>query len=508
MKKKMRRGFPISFRLIVVALCVVAELAVFLALFYWLRMSAVAIYSLFQFVGVCLVIYIVNKPDNPSYKTTWIIFIILLPLVGCFFYMIRGGSRVAPRVKKRMKALDESSAACFSDDRTAQRRLREQYPDAARQSAYLKKASGFPVYADTSAEYLAPGEVIWKRLLTELEQANSSIYLEFFILSEGIMWDAIHKILKEKAAQGVDVRVLFDDFGSINRQYRGFFHRMRQDGIRVAVFNPLRPSVDMFMNNRNHRKIAVIDGQTAFTGGFNIGDEYINEWKRHGYWMDSAVMLKGSAVNSFTAMFLSMWSFANGTDFTPPALPKPVAAEGFCQPYCDGPFNSANPAEGLYMQILHNARRYVYITTPYLILDDKMEIALTQAALSGVDVRIITPKVRDKWYVHPVTRSYYSGLVKAGVRIYEYTPGFIHSKLFVSDDDVASVGSVNMDYRSFYFHFECGAWLCGNPAVMQVKSHVEQLFEQSEEITPSVIRSWPLRERIKQSVLRIFAPFM
>lgn len=485
-----------------------AELALILAMFYWLKISAALIYTIFQLVGVVFVIYIANQPSNASYKMAWILFIVVFPLVGCFFYLIRGGSRVVPRVKRRLRALDESSFACLRDDRAVLQALAERHPQAARQSAYLKKGSGYPVYADTSVEYVQLGENIWHRLLEELERAEVSIYLEFFILSEGIMWDAIHKILKSKAQQGLDVRIMFDDFGSINRQYKGFLGRMREDGIKVSVFNPIRPSVDMFMNNRNHRKMVIIDGQTAITGSFNIGDEYINVWKRHGHWLDSAVVLRGSAVNSFTTMFLSMWSFINGTDFTPPPLPKPVDAKGYCQPYCDGPFNPENPAENLYMQILRCAEKYVYITTPYLILDDNMEISLRQAALSGVDVRIITPKVRDKWYVHPVTRSYYTGLLRSGVRIYEYTPGFIHSKLFVSDDEVACVGSVNLDYRSFYFHFECGAWLCGNEAVGQVSEHISQLFEQSEEITLDSMSKRPFTERVKESVLRLLAPFM
>ena len=351
------------------------------------------------------------------------------------------------------------------------------------------------------------GENIWHRLLEELESAEVSIYLEFFILSEGIMWDAIHKILKSKAQQGLDVRIMFDDFGSINRQYKGFLGRMREDGIKVSVFNPIRPSVDMFMNNRNHRKMVIIDGQTAITGSFNIGDEYINVWKRHGHWLDSAVVIRGSAVNSFTTMFLSMWSFINGTDFTPPPLPKPVDAKGYCQPYCDGPFNPENPAENLYMQILRCAEKYVYITTPYLILDDNMEISLRQAALSGVDVRIITPKVRDKWYVHPVTRSYYTGLLRSGVRIYEYTPGFIHSKLFVSDDEVACVGSVNLDYRSFYFHFECGAWLNGVSAIKDIKNDVIQTLSLCKKIEVEDCCN-NIIGRLAQQVLRVLAPLL
>ncbi len=508
MKKTSRRGFKISFRLIIVGLLVLVELVAVLAMIGWLKVSFFAIYSAFQFIGALPVIYIINKPDNPSYRFAWIMFIVLVPMVGCFFYLLRGGSRVLPRVKKRMRAIESSAAAELVQDAAVAKQLETEHPNAARQSAYLYSRSGLPVYDATDAEYISPGEKILPRVLTELEKAERSVYLEFFIISEGIMWDSIHKILKEKAARGVDVRVIFDDFGSINRQSRGFISELRADGIKVSVFNPLRPSIDMFMNNRNHRKIIVIDGKVAVTGGFNIGDEYINHWVRHGYWMDSAMILKGRAARSFEMMFLGMWSFINNSAYAPPPLPEPVKAEGFVQPYCDGPFNLDNPAQELYLQILHTAKDYVYITTPYLILDDKMEITLALAAESGVDVRIITPKVRDKWYVHPVTRSYYAKLLRAGVKIYEYTPGFMHAKLFVSDDTVATVGSVNMDYRSFYFHFECGAWLCGSKAVTDIREHFEQLVAESEEITLAALKAEPLHTKLKQAILRLFAPFM
>ena len=508
-KKRMKRGVAFPVRLLIIVLLLLAEVGLVFAMVAYMRVNMAVVYTVFQLIGVALVVYIVNKPDNPSYKMSWVVFIILLPLAGCFFYMIRGGSRVLPRVKKRMAALDSTAAEHMPQQPEVAERLKAEYPQAWRQSQYLYRGSTFPVYDGTDAEFLAPGEKMLERLIEELQKAEKSIFIEFFILAEGIMWDSIHKILKEKAAAGVDVRIIFDDFGSIQRQSRGFIKRMRADGIKTAVFNPLRPSIDMFMNNRNHRKIVVIDGSTAFTGGVNIGDEYINLWKRHGYWLDSAVMIKGSAVYSFTLMFMNMWSFINGTDYSAPGRPAAVqGARGFVQPYCDGPFNKENPAEKLYMQILHTAQKYVYITTPYLILDDEMEIMLKLAAQSGVDVRIVTPKIRDKWYVHPVTRSYYTGLMKKGIHIYEYTPGFIHSKLFVSDDSVATVGSVNMDYRSFYFHFECGTWLCGDKAVADVKRHVDDIIAQSEEITLASMKSEPLHKKIGRSLLRLFAPFM
>ena len=264
------------------------------------------------------------------------------------------------------------------------------------------------------------------------------------------------------------------------------------------------------MNNRNHRKIIVIDGKVAVTGGINIGDEYINQEKRFGYWLDSAVIMEGKAVKSFVAMFGSMWEFVTGKRLKMPShlVEHTVTGEGFVIPYSDDPLNDRNPAEGLYMQILNTAQKYVYIETPYLIIDNTMKNALTMAAKSGVDIRIVTPHIPDKWYVHPVTQYNYAELLEAGIKIYEYTPGFVHSKIFVSDDKIATVGTVNMDYRSFVFHFECGAWICNNDSVLDIRNQFSEILSQSQEIT---LENWNKRGaflRLKQAILHIFAPFM
>ena len=268
--------------------------------------------------------------------------------------------------------------------------------------------------------------------------------------------------------------------------------------------------MNIFMNNRNHQKIVVIDGKAAFTGGFNIGDEYINREKRFGHWMDSGIMLTGSAVNSFLAMFCSMWEFntKKQIDMRAHMSVSGDLDDGFVLPYCDDPLNDRNPAEGIYMRMLSTAQKYVYITSPYLIIDNTMITVIQMAAKSGIDIRIITPHIPDKWYVHPVTQYNYLELLEAGVRIYEYTPGFIHSKLFVSDDKVATVGTVNMDYRSFIFHFECGAWICDNSTVLDIKQQFEELLKVSREIKISEWRRRPVLMRLKQAILHIFAPFM
>lgn len=509
-KKQHKRGPNVGMRLVLTGFFILLQIGLVFFFAYFFAGKTIWIYAFLELISIIIVIYILNKKSNPSYKITWIIYILLFPLVGGLVYLFWGGGRVFPHVRKKMRRFSEGSGAFLRQDTTVKNRL--VYDDIvhARQSAYLAKASGFPVYDNTECAYLSPGEAAFPVILEELRKAEKYIFLEFFILAEDSMWEEIFSVLREKRKAGVEIRVMFDDFGSFSRQYRGFARRLIQAGFQVTVFNKIRPSVDIFMNNRNHRKIIVIDGKVAFTGGMNIADEYINRLERFGYWMDSAVMLKGRAVTSFVVMFLSMWGFCTNkkqryakyiTDYIRPS-------SGFVQPYCDGPINDKNPAEGIYLQLLNTAQKYVYIVTPYLIVDNTMIRGLTLAASSGIDVRIITPHVPDKWYVHPVTQHSYDELLAAGVRIFEYTPGFIHSKLFISDDRVATVGTVNMDYRSFFFHFECGVWMSGTDAVGDMKQHFLELQEQSEEIVLGVWRRRPWTQKLKQTVLNLFAPFM
>ena len=506
-----RRGAHVRTRLMLYAILVILQIALFATVTYFFAAQKIWLFSTFQAISLIIVVRILTKRGNPSYKLMWIVFILLFPLVGGLAYLIWGGGRIFPHIKKRMRKFSHGSTSFLKQDPKTRSRLVYEHLHHSRQSDYLNKVSRFPVYDGTDCTYLSPGEIALPVILRELEKAEKFIFIEFFILAEDEMWEPIHKILLEKQKAGVDIRIIFDDFGSITRQYRGFVKRLQSEGIKVSVFNKIQPSIKLFMNNRNHRKIIVIDGKVAFTGGMNIADEYINVTPRFGYWMDCAVMIKGKAVTSFTVMFLSMWGFCVNKkqrysnyipDYTVPD------AMGFVQPYCDSPIDDKHPGEGIYMQMLNNAQKYVYIATPYLIVDNAMTKALTLAAQSGIDVRIITPHIPDKKYVHPVTQYSYDELLKAGVRIFEYTPGFIHSKFFVSDDRVATVGTINMDYRSFFFHFECGVWMCGTGAVYDIKSDFLKLQEQSQEI---LLKEWekrPLLQRFKQAVLYLFAPFM
>ena len=510
MKIKHKRGIPFPTHIVFSAISLIVQIVFFVVMLSGLYEHYFFINALCTVLAVIMVFHITNSSGKSSYKILWIIFILAFPIFGVTSYMFFGSGRVFPHLKKRMSRCEEKYIKQLPDDAKIHEALR--YSDGlhSRQADYLTLESGYSLYKNSSAEFLAPGEVFMPRFLEELEKAQKYIFIEFFIIAEGKMWSAVCDILERKVRQGVEVKVLFDDFGSIKRQNKAFIKRLRKKGIEVAVFNKIRPSMDIFMNNRNHRKIVVIDGKTAITGGLNIADEYINELERFGYWMDCAVIIKGDAVKNFLAMFCSTWEFTTGKgiDMSAHISEEKVLSKGFLLPYADGPLDNKNPAEGIYMQIINSAQRYVYIATPYLIIDNSMKECLCLAAKSGIDVRIITPHIPDKWYVHPVTQYNYYDLLEAGVRIFEYTPGFIHSKLFVSDDSVATVGTVNMDYRSFIMHFECGVWMCDNKTVYDIKDHFNTLLLQCEEMTLQKMKKASPFVKLKRAILHLFAPFM
>lgn len=510
MKIDHKRGIRMPIRIIISAILLLVQLSALFAFFFNLSVHSTGVFTISTALGILMVIYIVNRRGNPSYKIAWIIFILLFPIFGISVFLLWGGGRVLPHNRRKMEKCEANYFPYLKTDEETKNKLCYFDISHSRQADYLTHESGFPIYDGTSSEFLSPGEKFFPRFLEELRQAEKYIFIEFFILAEGEMWDEIFEILKEKAKSGVEVKIIFDDFGSIKRQRKGFLKRVRNAGIGISVFNPIKPSFNMFMNNRNHRKIVVIDGKVALTGGINIGDEYISRIERFGHWLDCGIIIKGKAVSSFTVMFLSMWEFTTGemldaksylTDYS-------VDAEGFVIPYSDDPLNDRNPAEGIYMQILNSAQKYVYIATPYLIIDSSMISTLKMAAKSGVDVRIITPHIPDKKYVHPVTQYNYLELLESGIRIYEYLPGFVHSKYFVSDDKIATVGTINMDYRSFILHFECGVWINDNSTVADIKEDFEQTLSKCKEITLEEWQHRPLLSRLKEAALHIFAPFM
>lgn len=430
-----------------------------------LKNRAAFLYSAVQVLDILVVLLVIYGRDNPSYKLAWIVLLLAFPFFGVVIYLIAGTHRLSPKIKKRLQESKKFNSEQKYQEPKVFDELKRTGEIYSRQAQYILKSGNKPVFRGTYSKLLTPGENMMDALLSELKKAKKFILIEYFIISEGKMWDEVFKILKEKINAGAEVKIIYDDMGSLDHISPAFIQSVKDAGIEMCSFNPFIPVLNKFMNYRDHRKITVIDGNVGFTGGINIGDEYINLESPHGYWKDASVIIKGDAVWSLTVMFLDMWHIITGEslDYVRYQPSMKMQDDGFVQPFDDSPVDNYNIGESAYLQILNNAKRYVYITTPYLIVDNEMMTAMCLAAESGVDVRLITPHVADRWFVHTVTRSFYQRLMEGGVKIYEYLPGFIHAKTCVCDDEISVVGSINMDYRSFYLQFECAVlfYKCG-----------------------------------------------
>jgi len=468
-----------------------------------------------QAVSFFVALYIINKHDKSGYKLLWGFLILSFPVLGGLVYVLFNFQTSTAKFSKRMELIEKNSKSLFTLTGNHLNEVCNKVPEHKHQIKYLQEFAGFPIYKNTTTEYLSPGEKKYKRLVQELEKAEKYIFLEYFIIQEGIMWNTILEILSVKAVQGVEVRVMYDDVGCFFLLPRDYPQYLKSLGIQCSVFNPFRPFLSAKQNNRDHRKIAVIDGKVAFTGGINLADEYINVKLKHGHWKDASVVLEGEAAWSFTLMFLQMWALNSGEfeyfekyyPWTEKSCPIKNTTDNYAQPYTDSPMDNENVGEHVYLQIINNAKDYVYINTPYLIIDDTLISSLSMAAKSGVDVRIVTPRHGDKWFVHTTTRSYYRELVKSGVKIYEYTDGFIHSKTFVSDDTTATVGTTNLDYRSLYLHFECGVCMYNTAAVTEVRDDFIKTLDGCCQITEEDMKGSAVN-RFIQDLLRLFAPLM
>lgn len=510
--KNNKKWFKKLFRKrLIVALMILLQLAfVFFAIVYGSKYYSIISTGL-GLISLIVSLYILSNKSKSAFKLTWIFLILLFPLFGGLLYILFKVQSSTVKFEKRRMAISDKTRPLY---------IKHGYVPSSRANVqnhaplmqYLEHSAGFPAYSGTEVKYLESGEAKFETLLRELRRAEKYIFLEYFIIQEGVMWDSILEILRQKAAAGVEVRVMYDDMGCFLLLPKNYAKTLESYGIKCTVFNPFRPVFSAIQNNRDHRKIISIDGKVAFTGGINLADEYINVYRRFGHWRDSSIMMRGAAALSMTLMFLEMWSTATGAEenysaYMPDTDAAPSTAVGYVQPYCDTPMDTENVGEQVYLHILHRARKYIYICTPYLIADDNMMSALALAAKSGVDVRIITPHVPDKKIVHTTTRSYYPDLIDAGVRIYEYTPGFMHSKTFVSDDCIATVGTTNLDFRSLYLHFECGAVMYDCPAIADVKRDFLKTLEKCEEISRPPHRN-NLFARMWRAVLRLYAPLM
>lgn len=504
-------------RIFIVGLSLLIQIAVLVVVVWRFNQYFSFFYAVCVVLSLIAVLVLVSNTSNPAYKISWIILILSVPIFGGLAYWMFGRNRMGRRATRRLQTVTQRvrEARPLDTDAadTARQCLWQENKEAARQSAYMERIGGYPVWQDTQVTYFPLGEAKWAAMLRELEKAQAFIFLEYFIIEEGQMWDAILDILKRKAAEGVEVRLMYDDMGCLFTLPYRYEKQLREAGIQCRVFNPFVPALNPLMNNRDHRKICVIDGRTGFCGGVNLADEYINVKQPYGHWKDTAVMLEGDAVRSLTLMFLTMWDGFTGekSDFSAycPAKTEAVTVpHGFVQPYSDSPLDDEPIGENVYIQLVSSAVHYVHITTPYLIIGNEMLTALETAAKSGVEVSIITPHISDHPAIHTTTRAYYRRLIAAGVHIFEYTPGFIHAKSFVVDGRYATVGTINLDYRSLYLHFECGVWMYDVACIAEIEDDFQQTRAKSAEWTMAQCLATPWYKRLEQALLRVIAPML
>ncbi len=510
-QRKTERRISAALRLVLVALLLLLQIAIVVALTQVLRQKAYIAYAVLEIVSVFCVARIYIRPGSSSYKPGWIILIMLVPVVGLILYFLWNGNQVKKKLAlKTMRMPPELPEVQESSDR-AQAELARRWPRWAKLTEYLRRQD-LPLFANTEMTYFPTGEEYLEDLLARLEKAQKFIFLEYYIASKGQIWDRICKVLAERAADGVEVNLILDDFGSMMTMPPEEIQALRQKGIWVQMFNPVHHYVNrLYFNYRDHRKIAVIDGDVAYTGGANLADEYANLIVRFGYWKDCGLRLEGEGAWGFTRQFMYLWLRIGGELREPWDTYRPCGGVGggdFCQPLVDGPDNNpVNTVEDTYQQLIGSANRYVWITTPYLAIDEPMIHTLSIAADSGVDVRLMLPGIPDHKFAYMVAQSYFGELLEHDVKIYTYTPGLLHAKSVVADGEVGFVGSVNMDYRSFQLHFECGALFSGS-AVAAVQEDMNRTMEKSRQVT---MESWKKRKwyvKILGAVLRPFAMWM
>ena len=513
------------------AVLLIVQIIMLLDIFMRFGQHSPYIFEILSLVSSAVMVYIINDKSNPAYKIAWIIPVMLMPLFGGVLYLFvklnfgalapkRVLNRNLDRTKKYAKTSDEVRAG-----------IEKEEASFGKLADYIEQTGGYPAWGNTSVSYYALGDDTMEVLVEELKKAKKYIFLEYFIIEEGIFWNQILEILEEKAKGGLDVRVMYDDFGCVAFLPRKYHMLLKQKGIRCRKYAALTPVLSTHLNNRDHRKMIVIDGVTAFSGGINLADEYINAYDKYGHWKDNGFLLKGDGVYNYTMMFLQMWNINSASaeeDFSIYLEKRPLKGEestakqerlseeeysswqnpGYVIPYGDGPHQLEDVAKNVYMDILNRTRKYVYIMTPYLILDYEMQQALEHAAKCGVDVRIIMPHIPDKKMVFYIGRTYYPQLIRAGVKIYEYTPGFVHSKTFLSDGDMATVGTINLDFRSLYLHYECGTLFYKTEGLDKIKEDFQDTFEKCQPVNMQDYYRFPLRQRMAGRVLRVFGPLL
>ena len=497
-------------RFVIIFLSVIVQALVVWLIVYELKEKYFSFTIFLAFVGAVLFLSIVNRDQAAVYKLPWVILFIGIPFAGLMVYLTFGNVKLSKKHLRRFRGFYYEHLDEYYGQKELMSRLNAEDPRAAGEARYLRSVAYLPAFDNSDTTFLPTGEEVYACLKEELSKATKYVFLEYFIISEGKMWDGVHEILRRKAAAGVDVRMIYDDVGCASRLPAAYWRTLEREGIRAVPFNPFVPVLNMVMNSRDHRKIVAVDGSVAFTGGFNLADEYINREQRFGHWRDTAVRLEGPGAWNFAAMFLELWASQRprdpGLDVMAPELrPAPQRTVGLVQPYADSPVDQENVAKNVYLELINQAQSVLWITTPYLILDNATLTALRLAAKRGVDVRIYVPGIPDKKMVYQLTKSFFAPLLRGGVKIFTYTPGFLHAKTWLVDGEIAAVGSINLDYRSLYLHFECSVLLYGCPALADIAADMMDIERVSHPVELSESRSGVLGTMVS-AVLRLLAP--
>lgn len=499
MKMAIKRGM-------VVILGLLLQISLSLLVYLFFIEHVAIINAIYGIIGFLLVLALIKDSKNYSYTLPWIIILLLFPLIGTLMYIIIVKNKNRSNVLKNITKSEENSKKYLIQDE----KIRNEFKNNSK-LRYLTDFAGYPASKNNDVTYYPLGEQAFEVMLEDLKKAEKFIFFEYFIVDKGKMWNSILEILEEKASKGIDVRVMYDDLGCVTTLPSSYPKELEKKGIKCVIFNHLNPISGVIMNNRDHRKILVIDGKVAFSGGINIADEYININSKYGHWKDNGIRISGDAVWNYTVMFLTIWnSFRNEDEdyqkFKFDFKDK-KRENGYVVPYGENPLDEEIIGEDVYLNIINKADKYVYIFTPYLIIDTDMINALNLASKRGVDVRIVIPGIPDKKIVYTLSESYVEPLVKGGVKVYKYTPGFVHAKVFISDDNVATVGTINMDYRSLYLHFECGCYLENVDVIKDIKDDLINTIAKSHEITKEVATP-KLLKGVLQALLRLVAPLM
>lgn len=516
-RKKWKKFLRVIFgRTAFVTLFLLIQIAVLLGAFQWLGDHIFFVYGGFTMLSAVVVIYIINKRQNPIYQLAWVIPVLVFPVFGAMFYIfleLQVGTR---RIARRLDIILKRTKPYLKQNEMVMARLLRESKQVAHLAGYMGRYGGYPIYDKTYVEYFPLGDELFLPFLEELEKAERYIFMEYFIVEDGKFWDSVLEILARKAREGVEVRFMYDGMGCLTLLPHRYPQQLERMGIHCKVFFPVKPALTSYQNNRDHRKITVIDGHTAFTGGINLADEYINEIVRFGHWKDTAVMLKGEAVTSFLMMFLQMWNVSErGEEDYGKYLRDPdycysacLDMGGYVMPYGDSPLDEEAVGECVYLDILNEAKSYVHIMTPYLILDGEMETALKFAAERGVEVTLILPGIPDKKIPYALAKTHYASLLESGVKIYEYTPGFVHAKVFVSDLREGVVGTINLDYRSLYHHFECATYVYGGECIPKIEEDYQDTLSKCRQVTMETVRNEKWQVKLTGRLMKAVAPLL